>query len=311
MQHNLSDIMLSSIDLFCSAAEHQSFTAAAQAAGISPAAVSRTIMRLEERLGIPLFIRTTRQVRLTEAGKQYAAQCRVALALLYEAEQQAMGAQQTPSGTVRISLPAAYAHWRLFPLIPEFQQRYPLVELEFHVSNHSVSFSRDDCDLAIRGSELADSTLIARKLEDAELVMVASPGYLRRHPVLKTLKDLPAHQCIRFILPSSGRPAPWLIRVDGKQQEMTMTGGLLCSEDFLGGLSLAKGGAGIYQMYRFVVSGALNRDELHEILPSFNGATRPFYLIYPQTQHMPLRVRVLVDFILANLRYSERLDNKT
>lgn len=310
MQLNISDIMISSIDLFCSAAEHQSFTIAAQMTGISPAAVSRTIMRLEERLGTPLFIRTTRQVRLTDAGKQYAAQCRIALDLLHDAEQQITGEQQTPSGTVRISLPATYAHWRLFPLIPLFQQRYPLVELEFHVSNHSVSFSRDDCELAIRGSELADSTLIARKLEDAELVMVASPEYLRRHPLLETLKDLSGHQCIRFTLPSTGRPAAWLVRVDGQQEEMAMTGGLLCSEDYLGGLSLARSGAGIYQMYRFVVSGALNHDELQEVLPAFNGATRPFYLIYPQTQHMPHRVRVLVDFITEQLQQPKNRDGR-
>ncbi|MGL5814459.1 MAG: LysR substrate-binding domain-containing protein [Aeromonas sp.] len=302
MQHNLSDIMLSSIDLFCLAAEHQSFTVAAQEAGISPAAVSRTMMRLEERLGIPLFIRTTRQVRLTDAGRQYAAQCRAALALLHEAELQAMGARQIPAGKVRISLPAPYAHWRLFPRIARFQQRYPLVELEFHISTHSVNVSRDDYDLAIRGSELADSTLIARKLEDAELVMVASPDYLARHPPIKSWQGLADHQCLGFILPGSGRPAPWLLKVDGEARDIAVGGGALCSEDYLGGLSLARGGAGIYQMYRFVVADALLRGELQEVLPSCNGATRPFYLVYPQASFMPFCVRVFVDFLLAELR---------
>lgn len=302
MPQRTRDVMISSIDLFCLAAEHQSFTVAAQLAGISPASVSKTIVRLEERLGIPLFIRTTRQVRLTEAGTRYAVQCRAALDLLHDAEQQAVGAQQMPSGTVRISLPAAYAHWRLFPLIPQFRQRYPLVELEFHISNHSVSFPRDACDLAIRGTEMADSSLIARKLEDAALVMVASPGYLRQHPMPHNLSDLALHQCIRFVLPGTGRPAPWLVQENGETQEVGVKGGILCSEDYLGGLSLALSGAGIYQMYRFVVSEALARHQLEEVLPSCSGATRPFYLIYPQVQHMPPSVRVLVEFILTNLR---------
>ncbi|WP_052282610.1 LysR family transcriptional regulator [Kluyvera genomosp. 1] len=302
MTQRLNDIMISSITLFCLAAEHQSFTIAAQVAGISPAAVSKTIARLEERLGIVLFVRSTRQVRLTDAGRQYAAQCRAALALLQQAEQQATGKQEVPSGTVRISLPAAYAHWRLFPLIPQFQQRYPQVHLEFHISNRCVNFSRDDYDLAIRGSELADSSLIARKLEDAELAMVASPSYLRQHPPLKTVDCLAQHQCIQFVLPGSGRQAAWLVRRDGKQKEILPSGNLLCSEDYLGGLSLAKHGAGIYQIYRFVVANALDSNELQEVLPDINRATRPFYLIYPQLQHMPQRIRVFVEFMLENLR---------
>ncbi len=305
MTQRLNDIMISSIDLFCLAAEHQSFTVAAQAAGISPAAVSKTISRLEERLGIPLFIRSTRQVRLTDAGRQYAAQCRAAMTLLHNAELQATGKQEAPSGTVRISLPAAYARWRLFPLIPLFQQRYPLVKLEFHVSNRCVNFSRDDYDLAIRGNELDDSSLIARKLEDAELLMVASPGYLGQHPPLKSLDCLSSHQCIQFVLPGSGRQAGWLVRIGEKRKEITLKGNLLCSEDYLAGVSLAKHGAGIYQIYRFVVADALERNELQEVLPEMNRATRPFYLVYPQAQHMPHRIRVFIEFIIDNLRQTE------
>lgn len=125
MTKRLNDIAISSIDLFCLAAEHQSFTVAAQAAGISPASVSKTISRLEERLGIPLFIRSTRQVRLTDAGRQYAEQCRAAMTLLQRRATGDRGNRKPPSGTVRISLPAAYAHWRLFPLIPLFPATIP------------------------------------------------------------------------------------------------------------------------------------------------------------------------------------------
>ena len=135
--------------------------------------------------------------------------------------------------------------------------------------------------------------------------MVASPGYLRQHPPLKSLDCLSSHQCIQFVLPGSGRQAGWLVRIGEKRKEITLKGNLLCSEDYLAGVSLAKHGAGIYQIYRFVVADALERNELQQVLPEMNRATRPFYLVYPQAQHMPHRIRVFIEFIIDNLRQTE------
>src|SRR5438105_12974894 len=174
-------VMLGSIELLCLTAESQSFTAAANAAGLTPAAVSRSISRLEARLGVQLFSRTTRQVRLTEAGRAYVSQCRQALGQLLEAERELTGRQVQASGTVRLSLPTSYGHYRVLPLLPAFRAMYPEVQLELQLSNRNVDFTADGYELAVRGRTPPDSGLIARTLEDADLVVVASPAYLQKH----------------------------------------------------------------------------------------------------------------------------------
>ena len=125
MSRHFDDLNLGSIELFCRTAELQSFTAAALAAGLTPAAVSRSVARLEERLGVRLLVRTTRQVRLTESGHAYFERCRQALGELIEAEREVSGDQKLPSGKVRLSLPTSYGHYRVLPLLPTFRERYP------------------------------------------------------------------------------------------------------------------------------------------------------------------------------------------
>ena len=190
MQRQFEDVLLGSIELFCLAAELESFTVAANAAGVTPAAVSRSVARLEERLGVRLFVRTTRQIRLTDAGRRYFEQCRQALSLLTDAEREATGQQTAASGVLRISMPTPYGHYRVLPLLAEFRARYPGVTVEAHLSNRNIDFADEGFDLAIRGRAPSDSGLIARTIEDAELVVVASPAYLRRAGKLKTPDDL-------------------------------------------------------------------------------------------------------------------------
>jgi len=302
MKRYFDDVLLGSIELFCFAAELGSFTAAATAAGVTPAAVSRSIARLEERLGARLFVRTTRQIRLTDGGKLYFEQCRQALSQLTDAERQLSGSQGKPAGPLRISAPTPYAHYRLLPLLGEFRRLYPDVTVDIHVSNRNIDFADEGYDLAIRGRDPADSTLIARKLEDAELVLVASPAYLKRAGKPRSLDDLPRHECIQFELPSTGRRIPWLFTVDGKAAEVATSGGLCCAEDVLGIVTLARSGAGLTQTYRFIVEQDLARGDLVELLPRHGGTARPFFLLYPHARHLSLRVRTFVDFLAAKLQ---------
>jgi DNA-binding transcriptional LysR family regulator len=300
MKRQFDDVLLGSIELFCLAAELSSFTAAATAAGVTPAAVSRSVSRLEERLGVRLFVRPTRQIRLTDGGRVYFEQCRQALSQLTEAERQITGAQVQPSGRLRISAPTPYAHYRLLPLLGEFRRKYPDVTIDIHVSNRNIDFADEGYDLAIRGRAPADSNLIARKLEDAELVLVASPDYLRRAGTPTSLDDLSHHECIQFDLPSTGKRIPWPFIRDGKQIDVVTEGGLCCSEDVLGIVTLARSGAGLVQTYRFIVAQDLASGALVELLPQHGGASRPFILLYPHARHLSLRVRTFVDFILGN-----------
>lgn len=301
MKHHFEEMQIGTLALFCQAAEQLSFSAAANAMGITPAAVSRAVARLEERLGVRLFVRTTRQIRLTDSGERYFRQCQLALQQLREAEREVTGAQSEPAGVLRISLPTPYSHYRVLPLLPEFRERYPRVSVQVHISYRNIDFADERYDIAIRGQSPADSSLIARQLEDAELIAVASPAYLARAGVPRTLDDLHHHECIQFELPSTGRKVPWTFSVDGKNTDMFTRGGFTCAEDMLGIVTLAKSGAGLIQTYRFTVAQDLADGTLVEVLPEYGGTSRPFILLYPHARHLSLRVRSLVDFLVQRL----------
>lgn len=297
MTRHFDDVQLGSIELFCLAAETGSFTAAANLAGVTPAAVSRSVARLEERLGVRLFVRTTRQMRLTDSGRLYYQQCRQALTQLVDAEREVTGQQSQPSGLLRISVPTPYAHYRLLPKLPAFRRLFPDVQIDVHISNRNIDFADDGFDLAIRGKAPTDSGLIARTLEEAELVVVATPEYLREAGTPTSLEALAQHDCIQYQLPSSGRNLPWAFQRDGHWVELETSGNCACLDDYLGAVTLVKHGAGLMQTYRFTVQQALERGELCEVLSAFGGARRPFILLYPHARHVPQRVRAFIDFI--------------
>lgn len=297
MTRHFDDVQLGSIELFCLAAETGSFTAAANLAGVTPAAVSRSMARLEERLGVRLFVRTTRQMRLTDSGRLYYQQCRQALTQLVDAEREVTGQQSQPSGLLRISVPTPYAHYRLLPKLPAFRRLFPEVQVDVHISNRNIDFADDGFDLAIRGKAPTDSGLIARTLEEAELVVVATPEYLREAGTPTSLEALAQHDCIQYQLPSSGRNLPWAFQRDGQWVELETSGNCACLDDYLGAVTLVKHGAGLMQTYRFTVQQALERGELCEVLSAFGGARRPFILLYPHARHVPQRVRAFIDFI--------------
>jgi DNA-binding transcriptional LysR family regulator len=302
MTRQFDDILLGSIELFCSTAELGSFTAAANVAAVTPAAVSRAVSRLEARLGVRLFVRTTRSLALSDAGREYYEQCRAALNQLVEAERLVTGRQSAPSGVLRISMPTPYGHYRVLPLLPAFSKRYPEVRIEFHLSNRNVDFADEGFDLAIRGRAPEDSTMISRQLEDAELVLVAAPGYLAAAGTPRNLDELRQHNCIQFALPSNGRNIPWLFRDGGEDIELQTFGSYACAEDILGAVTLARAGGGVFQTYRFIVGEDIKAGRLVELLPAHGGRSRPFCLIYPHARHVALRVRVFVDFLIEQLR---------
>jgi DNA-binding transcriptional LysR family regulator len=306
MGRQFADLMLGSIELFCLTAERQSFTGAAASAGLTPAAVSRSVSRLEARLGVQLFVRTTRHVRLTDGGQRYFEQCRQALGQLVEAGRDVSGEQLVPSGRVRMSLPTSFGHFRILPLLPTFRLTCPDVELEIQLSNRNVDFAAEGFDLAVRGRQPPDSGLIVRKLEDAELVVVAAPSYLRRRGTPKSLQALQDHDCIQFLLPRTGQAVPWLVRADGRDVDWPTQGNLRCSDDILGPVTLARGGAGLLQTYRFIVEHDLQQGTLKEVLKQHGGTSRPFSLLFPSNRHMPHRVRVLIDFLTQRLTQAAR-----
>nr|AAQ21353.1 Csw018 [uncultured bacterium] len=301
MPRQFDDVMLGSIELFCLAADTGNFTAAASQAGLTPAAVSRAIGRLEDRLQVRLFVRSTRKIRLTDGGRAYFEQCRQALAQINEAERALTGTQAEPAGRIRVSVPTTLGHCRILPALPGFRKRYPKVQVEVQLSNRNVDFTTDEFDLAIRARAQADSGLVARKLMDAELVVVGTPAYLRKAGVPKSPDDLAKHECIQFLLPSTGLLVPWSFHHQGQDLELATSGGFTCTDDLLGMVTLARHGAGLLQTYRFIVEDDLAQGRLREVLKDFGGRSRPFSIIYPGARHMPLRVRAFVDHLIEHV----------
>jgi DNA-binding transcriptional LysR family regulator len=294
-------VQLGSIEMFCRAAEFESFSRAAESLGVTAAAVSRSIGRLEDRLGVRLFVRTTRTMRLTDHGRIYFEQCRQALAQIEETERSITGQQVAPKGVLRISLPTTYAHYRVIPLLPKFRVLYPQVALELDVSNRNIDFVQEGYDLALRMGEPKDSRLVARKLEDATLGVFASPSYLKGKRRPKTLDQLKAMDLIQFVLPSSGRGMPWIFRIDDQDVDFAFQSSLRFQDDVLGCVTCARAGGGLFQIYDFIAAPYLRSGELLRVLPHLPARSRPFSVLYPSNRHLSAKVRALVDFLIHEL----------
>ena len=288
---------LGDVEVFIAVVEHGSFTAAAVALSTTPSVLSRAVSRLETRLGRQLLQRTTRRVGLTEAGRVYLEQARSAFSLLDEAERDGQGQEGDLTGRVRMSVPTTYGHYRLPPLLARFSQHYPRVQVDLNITNRNVDLIAEGFDLAIRLGQMPDSGLVARKLEDAALLLVASPAYLHRMGTPQTLDDLHRHMCLPFILPRTGRIAPWVFREDERDVDWLPASPIETSDDVLGVVSLAEHGMGICQSYEFIVQDRIQRGQLVEVLPHLRGRSRQFSVIFAPHRRQSAATRAMIDLL--------------
>lgn len=288
---------LGDVEVFIAVVEHGSFTAAAVALSTTPSVLSRAVTRLEARLGRQLLQRTTRRVGPTEAGRVYLEQARSAFSLLDDAERDGRGQEGDLTGRVRMSVPTTYGHYRLPSLLARFTQQYPRVQVELNITNRNVDLIAEGFDLAIRLGQLPDSGLVARKLEDAALLLVASPDYLHRRGRPQTLEALQRHQCLPFIMPRTGRIAPWVFRDEGRDIDWLPASAIEISDDVLGVVSLAEQGMGICQSYEFIVRDRIERGQLVEVLPHLRGRTRPFSVLFAPHRRQSAATRAMIDLL--------------
>lgn len=286
---------LADVEALITVAERGSFTAGAAALATTASVLSRAITRLESRLGSQLLRRTTRRIALTDAGRLYVEQARAAFSLIDDAERAIQGQEGELAGRVRLSVPTTYGHYRLPPLLQRFAARYPRVRIELNISNRNVDLIAEDFDLAIRLGDLPDSGLVARKLEDAALVLVAAPAYVARAGLPRTLDGLRDHVCLPFVMPRTGRYAPWLFRAEGEDVDWVPASAIEVSDDVLGAVSLAEHGMGICQSYDFIVRERLERGCLVELLPQLRGRSRPFSLVYAPHRRLSAPARALIE----------------
>ncbi|MBY0635562.1 MULTISPECIES: LysR family transcriptional regulator [Enterobacter] len=291
---------LGDVEVFITVVEHGSFTAAAVELSTTPSVLSRAVSRLEARLGRQLLQRTTRRVGLTEAGRIYLEQARSAFSLLDDAELDGRGQGGDLTGRVKISVPTTYGHYGLPPLLARFSQQHPRVQVELNITNRNVDLIAEGFDLAIRLGQMPDSGLVARKLEEAALLLVASPAYLHRMGVPQTLDELQQHSCLPFIMPRTGRIAPWVFRDDGRDVDWLPRSTFEISDDVLGVVSLAEQGMGICQSYEFIVRDRIERGQLVEVLPHLRGRSRPFSVIFAPHRRQSAATRAMISLLTAD-----------
>lgn len=288
---------LSNLLAFCAAYEQRSFSRAARQLGVTPQAASRSVVRLEETLGVALFRRTTRTVTPTDAADAYYRIAKQALELLRQAEQEA--SSPAGAGVVRLSAPTTFAHHVLLPALPAFRTATPGVDVEIDVSNRNVDFTSEGYDFAVRLGRIRERGFIARQLGNAALGVFASPAYLARRPPPRSPDQLAQHACLTFIMPSTGRALPWTFAAG--PHAWTPRSAVRCSGDPLAVVSLARAGLGLVQTYDFVVARDLERGLLVEVLRDYRGANRPFSIVYPESPKRSPAARALIDFV-ASLR---------
>lgn len=287
------------VEAFVAIVDSGTMSAAAVRLGTTPSVLSRAVARLESRLGVQLLRRTTRQLSVTEAGNLYLEHARNAFELMTEAERAIQGAGGELAGTIRVSAPTTYGHYRLPQRLQAFLALHPRVTVELSIANRNVDLVSEGYDMAIRLGALPDSGLVARPLEAARLCLVAAPGYLARAGTPADVAALRQHACLPFVMPSTGRLAPWLLLDQGRELDWAPTPRMRMADDPLGVVSLAEQGVGICQTYRFVAEARLRAGTLVEVLPGSGGRSKQFSLIYPPHRRLSAASRALIDCLTA------------
>lgn len=291
---------LSELVAFVRVAEARSYVAASRVLGLSASAVGKSISRLEAKLGVRLFHRSTRSITLTEEGAVFHERCRRILDDLEEAQAELATSITAPKGRLRISVPAA-GHRLLMPILPAFRQAYPDVELDIDFSDRLVDLIDEGFDMVVRSGELTDSRLAARRLCPFRFKLCASPAYLARHGVPKQPGDLAAHLCLRFRYPSSGKLQEWRLSQPGQEPaDLTLPTAIT-----LGSIeatrAAAVSGLGMAYLPDFAVRDALEQGTLQATLDEYNVIEGSFWMLWPSNRFLLPKLRVWVDFLSDTL----------
>lgn len=287
--------------VFVTVVEAGGFTAAARKLALTPSAVSKLVNRLEARLGARLLQRSTRQLHTTPEGDAFYTQSKRILDDIDGAEREAaQGA--APRGRLRINCFVPFGVRHLLPILPEFAQRYPDIVLDVMVSDAVVDLLEDRTDIAIRTGRLKESTLVARKLGDDAMVVVASPAYLARHGTPRTLTELQNHNLLAFNFRCQNETWPFLDGAGGTLQVAPQGNTQISDGDSMRQLVLA--GMGIGRFSRLHVQPDIDQGRLLPVLEAFNPGDRETVhaVFVGPGQQVPARVRVMLDYLLEKVK---------
>ncbi len=286
------------IESFVAVSLKGSLTAAAHAEGVAPAVIGRRIDALEERLGVKLLLRTTRRLTLTHEGSAFLEDCQRLLADFANAEASVSAGGVKASGHLRVTAPAGFGRRHVAPLVPRFAALHPDVSLSLNLADRVVDIVNEGYDCAVRVGDLPDSSLVSLRLADNRRLCVATPGYLKGAGLPLTPADLARHQCL-MLSSDASQSRGWTFLLDGEVQHLRPGGRLDCSDGqvlhdwCLQGLGIAW--RSVWEVEREVADG-----RLQVLLADFAAPPNGIYAVFPQRKHLPLRVRLWIDFVKAN-----------
>jgi LysR family transcriptional regulator for bpeEF and oprC len=287
----------SGILAFVRAAEERSFTRAAHKLGISPSGVSKAISRLEAQFKVRLLHRTSRSIAITPEGAAFYERCRQIVADLEDAGQLLSRAQKAPRGLLRVTLPLSVGRLHLARALPEFTRRYPEVKMEASLTDRMVDLVEEGFDVAVRMGKPPDSRRVARQLATGVLTTCAAPSYFKRNGVPRTPEDLANHNCVQFVVPSTGRVHAWKFQRGGKRLSIAVPGNL--SVDHAEALvEAALAGTALIQISSYVTGPAIRRRLLKAVLTEFQVDSPIVWVMYPHNRNLTPRVRAFVDFLV-------------
>ena len=292
--------LLEGLAVMAAVVDARSFNGAGEALNMSQSGVSRAVARLEARLGIRLFERTTRSVRLTDEGRRFHEQVMPLIAALQEATADAQGGATAIRGRLRVNVDPFFSRLILGPVLGDFLERHPALEVELRTRDDLGDLVGDGFDLALRFGHPQPSSLVARKLLDARVLTVASPRYLKRfgkpaHP--QELED-GRHRCIQFRDPATGRAFPWEFHQKRKKIVLATPGALTVND--AGTLqSVCEAGYGIAQMFALPQDPLLADKRLVNLFPDWSDERFPLYAYHPSRHHVPAKTRAMLDFVVA------------
>ncbi|WP_444893754.1 LysR family transcriptional regulator [Microbulbifer sp. TRSA001] len=286
---------IAAIPIFVTVAETGGFSPAAKLLGISKSAVSKRVTQLELQLGVKLLHRTTRKLSLTEAGEHFYEHARIAYKSAKDAQDAVLQLQGEPRGRLRINAPMSFGRLHLAPLIPVFMKRYPEISIDMVLDDKVVDLVGEGFDIAIRGGDLPDTSLIARKLAPLKSVLCASPAYLKEFGEPTELEQLSAHNCLIFTY--SRDVKEWGFIKDNHLHTIEVKGNYQVNNSEALREALLQG-VGIGRLPTFVAGPDIEAGKLIPLFEEYQMPAKSIYAVFPERQFMPAKVRAFIDFAI-------------
>lgn len=300
---------LQAMEVFVQVVDAGGFTRAAENMQLPKATVSTLVQALESALAVKLLHRTTRQVSVTSDGAAYYERCLRILSDVREAEESLSNNRASPSGRLRVDVSTGMANDLIIPALPDFFQRYPDIRLDLGCSDRAVDLIEEGIDCAIRGGNLPDSALIARRIGVLHFVTAATPGYLDKHGRPKHPSDLANHRCVNYFSSKTGKTMDWDF-VRGDETIFIPVPSCLAVNDSTVYTTAGLQGLGLIQMASYKIEPLVLSGQLELVLEDWTSEPMPINIVYPENRHLSAKVRVFVEWVADLLMTHPRMQLK-